>query len=392
MNNLVAPDSQGKILTNENNEKTFHVHCRHCPYKEPVTRMYGWRRCRLEMHLVFDDLHHNKLSKIVGIFIMICIFLSTVLFVVETLDSLQPYIEYFETFEMVLVIIFTIEYVLRLLCARNPIFFIFSLFNLIDLAAILPFYVQLTTESTTDLRVLRIIRLARVFRLFKLSKYSAYMQLLQTALEKSSDALGLLIFFVMIAVVIFSTMAYYAEKGTWDAARLEFVRSNGDASPFSSIPAVMYWCITTMTTVGYGDIFPIDPAGKVVALCTMLLGILILALPITILGNNFQDVYVLEQKIKGNERPLSKSKNVAKLKLLSQDLKDNRRQLSKVLHQLGYLLQTRSKNQDFFQIWTTLDYTAISTLQKTEEYIDSLAATADEFQKQENLVDVQVTE
>jgi hypothetical protein len=171
------------------------------------------------------------------------------------------------------------------------------LMNMVDLLAILPFYVQLAIGGGGGgLAIFRVLRLARVFRVFKLGKYSSGMQMFARVLYKSRDALYLLIFFVTIAVILFGSMIFFAEGGEYDAACDCFLRDNalGDGkeeSPFLSIPASFYWVAITTTTVGYGDLYPTSVAGKLVATFTMHLGVLVLALPITVIGTHFAIEY-----------------------------------------------------------------------------------------------------
>ena len=174
--------------------------------------------------------------------------------------------------------------------------------NVIDALAILPYYIEVIVGGggVSGLIVVRVIRLARVFRIFKFSRYSTAILLVSRSLQRSTDALGLLVFLVMIAVTLFSSMLYFAEQ---TASRLndndEWIykaeySDNGlccDLSPFQSIPDTFWWCIVTITTVGYGDAFPRSGVGKMVAVLTMLSGLIIIAFPITIIGTNFADVW-----------------------------------------------------------------------------------------------------
>lgn len=175
-----------------------------------------------------------------------------------------------------------------------------QILNVIDLLAIVPWYIELITVATSGggegagggLAVFRILRLARVFRVFKLGKYSAGMQTFGRVLTKSKDALYLMMFFVSLAVVLFGSMIYFAEAGSYDEATGKYMRpdkwgSGEEESPFTSIPASFWWVVVTTTTVGFGDLYPTTTAGKLVAAATMHVGILVLALPITIIGANF---------------------------------------------------------------------------------------------------------
>ena len=142
---------------------------------------------------------------------------------------------------------FTLEYVMRLGSSPNKWKFLVSVLNIIDLIAILPFFITLLlTEpgSLSSLAVLRCVRLVRVFRIFKLSRYSRGLQILGHTLKASLRELGLLFFFLVVGVILFSSAVYYAEFG-YEGENL-----------FESIPHSFWWAIITMTTVGYGDMAP----------------------------------------------------------------------------------------------------------------------------------------
>jgi len=140
------------------------------------------------------------------------------------------------------------------------------------------------------------LRVLRVLRLFRLLRHSADLKMFMTCLSRSLESFKLLGLFGAFAVLIFSSLLWYAEKGVYDDASGSFLRSDGSESPFGSIPAAFWWCIVTMTTVGYGDTYPVELAGKCVAALAMISGILVLALPLTIIGTNFSAVYE-ERKI-----------------------------------------------------------------------------------------------
>jgi len=145
------------------------------------------------------------------------------------------------------------------------------------------------------LMVLRIIRLTRIFRAFKVSKYSEVVQMLGHVFRRSSTALYCLGFYLTLAVCIFSSLLYYAELGEWDPVELKYMRTGVDGipkpTPFESIPATLWWAVVTVTTVGYGDLSPQSAPGKVVAAITMVVGVLTLAMPMGVIGNNFTAVW-----------------------------------------------------------------------------------------------------
>lgn len=208
--------------------------------------------------------------------------LTVVSFCLETLQGLQSIDREFWEIEIVVVLIFTFEYLGRLCSCSNRVAFMIQLPNVVDLLSIIPFYIDeivrhTYTESAPDdfLIALRSVRLIRVAR------HSVYYDILGITVSKSLDAFGLLLFLLSITTVILSSFMYFAERGDRD----------GQPSPFTSIPATFYWCIVTLATLGYGDVTPVTPIGKLIASFTALCGILVIALPISIIGTNFSDAY-----------------------------------------------------------------------------------------------------
>ena len=199
-------------------------------------------------------------------------------------------------------IVFTIEYFSRLVASpQGPgvVRYILGLSNIIDLVSILPFYIELVMSALqadgggalASLSVLRLIRLTRITRIFKMSKNFEGLIMLLRSLRKSLPALLMLFSFMTIAGILFATLIYNAEIGTYDAYRHQYVRPDGSPSPFESIPGSLWWTIVTMTTVGYGDQYPVTTSGKIIAVVTMFCGLVLLSLPITIIGANFDDEY-----------------------------------------------------------------------------------------------------
>lgn len=267
------------------------------------------------VYVTFDDPHSSKLALAITVYIFVLIIISTITFCVESLpenrDGDNPLLNVLED---IAVISFTVEYLARLITAPHKRKFIFGLLNMVDLVAILPYYIELVLVRTYPevdvggLAILRVIRLARVFRIFKLSKYSAGFRLVGQAMSRSTDGLYLLVFLLLIATVLYAAMMYYAEQSISDLNDLgEWVYEDypcptleegvwvdgvcNDVTPFQSIPETFWWAVVTMTTVGYGDVFPISTPGRMVATLTMLSGILVVAFPVTIIGTNFSEVW-----------------------------------------------------------------------------------------------------
>merc|ERR1719235_191142 len=187
--------------------------------------------------------------------------------------------------------------------------FVLDPMNIVDILSIAPFFIDLLLVylnkgqgSNVDLRVLRALRLMRVF---KIGRYSTQLKLISAAMARSMGSLVMLGLCMIFALIIFSTMIFLVERGTWDESMGSYVRLGdragslgGLCSPFQSIPEASWWAITTMTTVGYGDTYPITNWGRFVGGLTMIIGILCVALPTTVLGVQFSDAFaaVTEEK------------------------------------------------------------------------------------------------
>lgn len=224
----------------------------------------------------------NRWSRTFDIAIVALIVLNIAAFVLETVPSLEfRYRRYFEVFEWASIALFTIEYALRLWTAvevpflsrmqpwRARLSFAGRPLMLIDLLAILPFYLSLIIPI--DLRALRILRL---IRFFKLSRYSPALHTLLRVLSNERRSLSGAGFLLIAAVLLSSTVMHYIE-------------GHEQPDKFGSVPLAAYWAITTLTTVGYGDVTPITAAGKMWASLTMIVGLCILALPVAIVSTGF---------------------------------------------------------------------------------------------------------
>jgi voltage-gated potassium channel len=160
--------------------------------------------------------------------------------------------------------LFSIEYVFRLICVRQPLRYAFSFYGLVDLLAILPSYLSLFIPGSQHLLVIRIMRLLRVFRVLKLGRYVSESQVLMTAIKNSRAKITVFLFAVMTLVVVIGAAMFLIE---------------GPENGFTSIPRAMYWAIVTLTTVGYGDVIPLTVAGQMLSSVLMILGYGIIAIP-----------------------------------------------------------------------------------------------------------------
>lgn len=160
--------------------------------------------------------------------------------------------------------LFTVEYALRLYCARKPLRYARSFFGMVDLLSVLPFYMGLLVPSTRVLDVIKVLRMLRIFRVLKMAQYVGEADLLMNALTASRRKIGIFVVAVLSIVVILGSLMYVIE---------------GEANGFTSIPRAVYWAIVTLTTVGYGDISPQTPLGQALAACIMIIGYSIIAVP-----------------------------------------------------------------------------------------------------------------
>jgi hypothetical protein len=211
----------------------------------------------------------------------------------------------FDHVEVICIAFFTAEYGIRLLTSPEPLRFVRQPANLADLAAIAPYFVEqglkahggLSSASGAELgraRLVRIIRLVRVFRLFRMGHRSDKLQVVVRALSESADMLAVLLFLLSLAMILFSTLIFYAEEGHAPLAK-EGKKGTvgGGGAQFASIPAAFWWCIVTLMTVGYGDVVPVSAEGKLVAGLTMVASFIILALPISVVGANFTQQWIV---------------------------------------------------------------------------------------------------
>ncbi|SFN92086.1 voltage-gated potassium channel [Bizionia echini] len=215
------------------------------------------------------EIHDTPLSRIFAIFIQVLILVSIVTFTVETIPDLDPSTRLvLNVVEVFSVVVFTIEYVLRIYVADSKPKFIFSFFGIIDLLAILPFYLSFGV----DLRSLRALRFLRLFRILKLVRYNRAMNHFTTAIKSAKEEILLFLFITLILIYFAAVGIYYFEN----AAQPEH---------FSSIFDSLWWAIVTLTTVGYGDVYPITVGGKVFTFFILLIGLGIVAIPTGIISS-----------------------------------------------------------------------------------------------------------
>jgi len=227
------------------------------------TKPLTWRESLYEIIFEAD----TPAGKFFDVVLLITILLSVLVIMLESVDSIEiKYANAFEITEWFFTILFTFEYVARILCARRPLRYIFSFYGVVDLLSILPTYLMfLESEEIHRLGVIRAVRLLRAFRIFKLGHMLSGAAELRQAIWATRSKITVFLATVVIAVVIEGAALHLIEGPENDG--------------FESIPQSMYWAIVTMTTVGYGDVTPATPLGKCLASVIMILGYSLIIVP-----------------------------------------------------------------------------------------------------------------
>ncbi|XP_078713443.1 potassium voltage-gated channel subfamily A member 3-like [Lampetra fluviatilis] len=265
-----------------------------------------------QVWLLFEYPESSSAAHLVAILSVVVILVSIFIFCMETLPQFRDHVDQEEQFnateisstasfatdpfflvETLCIVWFSFELVARFLSCPSKTAFFQNIMNSIDVVAIMPYFITLGMElaeqqgngqQTMSLAILRVIRLVRVFRIFKLSRHSKGLQILGQTLKASMRELGLLIFFLFIGVILFSSAAYFAEV-------------DEPKTYFTSIPHAFWWAVVTMTTVGYGDKVPVTVGGKAVGSLCAIAGVLTIALPVPVIVSNFNYFYHRETDV-----------------------------------------------------------------------------------------------
>jgi len=204
-------------------------------------------------------------GKLFDVLLFVAILVSVGLTMLNSVNSIHDrHTELLFILNTSFTVLFTIEYLLRLYCAKRTLRYARSFFGMVDLLAVLPFYISLLIPSTQFLDVIKVLRMLRIFRVLKMAQYVGEADLLKNALIASRRKIGIFVVTIMTIVVIIGSLMYVIE---------------GEANGFTSIPQSVYWAIVTLTTVGYGDISPHTPIGQALAACIMIIGYSIIAVP-----------------------------------------------------------------------------------------------------------------
>ena len=229
--------------------------------EEKESPLSGWRKKLYE--IVFEA--ETLAGKIFDIIVIWLIAVSVLVVMLESVRSVRAHFGYgLFIAEWFFTILFSVEYVLRLVSVRRPLRYVLSFYGLIDLLAIVPTYISLFIPGTQYLLTIRILRLLRIFRIMKLTEYITEGKVITGALRASRRKISVFLVAVLTIVTVFGSLIYVIE---------------GEDNGFTSIPTSIYWAIVTLTTVGYGDISPQTPLGKALASLIMILGYAIIAVP-----------------------------------------------------------------------------------------------------------------
>ncbi|WWD10372.1 hypothetical protein V865_008507 [Kwoniella europaea PYCC6329] len=259
-----------------------------------------WKR---KLYLLLEEPNSGREAFFIHIAVTGTIIFSAILTTLSTMPAFHtdpPSTRALFGLDTFIVILFTIEYLARSLAHSDSwsmyYNWVTSFFALLDVIAILPYYIEVAqNEDTTILfrfSILRTFRLLRVFRAFKYQNQMLLtIEVMYVAVRRSKDALLALSFFILLVLILSSTLLYFAERGTWDNQLGAFIDSDGDPSQFDSIPKTAWFSLVTMSTVGYGEITPKSFLGKLITVPLLMFGLLLIALPSFVLGRNFAIVF-----------------------------------------------------------------------------------------------------
>ncbi|XP_063111232.1 potassium voltage-gated channel subfamily C member 2 isoform X6 [Cavia porcellus] len=275
-----------------------------------------WRRLQPRMWALFEDPYSSRAARFIAFASLFFILVSITTFCLETHEAFNivknktepvingtsvvlqyeietdPALTYVEG---VCVVWFTFEFLVRIVFSPNKLEFIKNLLNIIDFVAILPFYLEvglsgLSSKAAKDvLGFLRVVRFVRILRIFKLTRHFVGLRVLGHTLRASTNEFLLLIIFLALGVLIFATMIYYAER----VGAQPNDPSASEHTQFKNIPIGFWWAVVTMTTLGYGDMYPQTWSGMLVGALCALAGVLTIAMPVPVIVNNFGMYYSL---------------------------------------------------------------------------------------------------
>lgn len=227
---------------------------------------------RLKLHEIIYGTH-TPAGKLFDIILLVMILYSIIIVMLESVPRIDHrYHAFLDISEWIVTILFSIEYILRIICIKRPTRYIFSFFGIIDLLSTIPKYLSYFVGGSQYITAFRALRLLRVFRILKLVRFVGESNNLIRALKASRTKIFVFVFFVLVISVLLGTIMYLVE---------------GPEHGFNSIPHSVYWTIVTLTTVGYGDISPETAVGQMIASMIMIIGYGIIAVPTGIVSAEY---------------------------------------------------------------------------------------------------------
>jgi len=265
----------------------------------------------------------TPMGRLFDVILLIAILASIVLVMLESVKTLdEKFHDFLNISEWIITILFSIEYIARIVSVKKPLRYIFSFYGIIDLLSTIPKYISLFLAGTHALVALRALRLLRVFRILKLARYLGASNQLASAIKASKAKIAVFLFAVVIAAVIFGTIMYLVE---------------GEENGFTNIPKSVYWCIVTLTTVGFGDIAPQTPLGQLIATVIMILGYGIIAVPTGIVSAEYTKYSDTKEKLTDEEHEQLKSVSL-NTQSCSNCMEENHPDGSEFCHKCGHEL------------------------------------------------------
>eukprot|EP01029_Cantina_marsupialis_P009561 TRINITY_DN222302_c0_g1_i1.p1 TRINITY_DN222302_c0_g1~~TRINITY_DN222302_c0_g1_i1.p1 ORF type:complete len:657 (+),score=160.91 TRINITY_DN222302_c0_g1_i1:148-2118(+) len=246
---------------------------------------------------LFEDQSSSKYARILSTFIMVMIVYSILAMCLDSMHDLnfQDWV-LMKPLEYLSMIVFSVEFAARIFCCPSKKQFVQNKMNWIDFLAIVPFYMELMVSSAeSSSGALRALRLLRVFRIVKMSRYVTWLRVFAGVMKASMMPLLMVLFLIILCAVFVGTMEYFLERGDWNEETSEYIKDDVK-SKYQSIISGIYWAVITMTTCGYGDVVPVTVFGKIIAVITGLAGILIIAIPISVINTNFQSFMTIHQR------------------------------------------------------------------------------------------------
>eukprot|EP00697_Spironema_sp_BW2_P012566 gnl/Spiro4/2900_TR1429_c0_g1_i1.p1 gnl/Spiro4/2900_TR1429_c0_g1~~gnl/Spiro4/2900_TR1429_c0_g1_i1.p1 ORF type:complete len:607 (+),score=81.59 gnl/Spiro4/2900_TR1429_c0_g1_i1:125-1945(+) len=281
---------------------------------EPVLLIPGVKTWRQKLFTFISEPGSGRYAQLWGALILVLVFIAIIAFMLQTIESISDNPAVWFSIETIVTFFFSLELSLRAISwpymCRD---FFLDFFNIFDILAVLPYYVEIIIAATNNvspagssgstvggLAAVRVLRLARILRLFKAGARFTKVRLAVQALYQSKEGILLLGALMLMSSVFFSSLVYFAETslcdlidGVWvyqDVPGVDSLYIN-KPTQFQNVPISMWWCVCTLTTVGYGDFVPVTPWGRVVGAFCMYVGVLVLAFPITIISSNLKLAY-----------------------------------------------------------------------------------------------------